>query len=147
MSTNAANDEQKVTLPTEEEQARLDEQREVIEDMIGDETTRAEYETPAGKLSLLEAIVEQGAIASEDTYGLQSMGIVLGDVFAEALGFEWVTVEDSYGRDPALRFPGTTILLFPLTMISKRVERGEQVDVRELFTEIAKELEKVRAQY
>jgi len=32
---------------------------------------------------------------------------------------EWVTVEDEYGKDPALRFPGTTVIAFPLTMISK----------------------------
>jgi hypothetical protein len=41
--------------------------------------------------------------------------------------------EDEYGRDPALRLQGTPFIVFPLTMISKRVERGEDVDVRELF--------------
>ena len=34
-------------------------------------------------------------------------------------------VEDEKGRDPAIRIPGTTVILFPLTMISKRIERGE----------------------
>jgi hypothetical protein len=31
-------------------------------------------------------------------------------------------MEDAHGRDPAVRRPGTTIILFPLTMISKRIE-------------------------
>ncbi|WP_143154149.1 DUF3806 domain-containing protein [Rhodanobacter sp. OK091] len=31
---------------------------------------------------------------------------------------------DEYGRDPVPRLPGTSVLLFPLTMISRRVERG-----------------------
>ena len=33
---------------------------------------------------------------------------------------------------------------FPLTMISKRVERGEKVDVFELFNGVAAEVEAVR---
>jgi hypothetical protein len=38
-------------------------------------------------------------------------------------------VADEYGRDPALRCPGTTVIVFPLTMISKRIEAGESVSV------------------
>ena len=41
--------------------------------------------------------------------------------------------EDPHGRDPALTRPGTSMLVFPMTSISKRIERGEQVDVRQLF--------------
>lgn len=61
------------------------------------------------------------------------MGIVFGDAFVQEMGMEWVMVEDEYGTDPAVRLPGTTIIIFPLTMISKRVERGETVDVFDLF--------------
>jgi hypothetical protein len=43
-----------------------------------------------------------------------------------------VAVEDEHGRDPALR-DHSGMLVFPLTMISKRVERGEHVDVVDLF--------------
>jgi hypothetical protein len=50
---------------------------------------------------------------------LQCLGVALGDALAEELQMEWVTVEDEYGKDPALRFPGTTVIAFPLTMISK----------------------------
>jgi len=35
---------------------------------------------------------------------------------------------------PKDRFPRTSILVFPLTWISKRIERGETVVVSELFT-------------
>jgi hypothetical protein len=57
---------------------------------------------------------------------------------------EWVMVEDAFGRDPAVRLPGTTILLFPLTMISKRIERGEAVDVVALFNGIAAQVDQLR---
>jgi hypothetical protein len=32
-----------------------------------------------------------------------------------------------------LNLPGTSILAFPMTSISKRIERGEAIDVFELF--------------
>jgi hypothetical protein len=78
------------------------------------------------------------------TYELQSMGIVLGDAFVQELGMEWVIVQDTYGRDPAVRLPRTSIIIFPLTMISKRIEKGEQVDVFDLFNGVANEVEALR---
>ena len=55
-------------------------------------------------------------------------------------------VEDEQGRDPALRLKGTSVLLFPMTMIAKRIERGEAVDVYDLFGGVLKTLEKARAE-
>lgn len=59
----------------------------------------------------------------------------MGDALAQKLGMIWVAVDDEYGRTPALSFSlaNTSIILFPTTMISKRIEIGEEVDVRELF--------------
>jgi len=64
---------------------------------------------------------------------LQSLGITLGDAFVQHLGLKWMFVKDEYGRDPVVVLEGTSIILFPLTMISKRIERGEDVDVHKLF--------------
>jgi hypothetical protein len=54
-------------------------------------------------------------------------------------------VTDEYGRDPALMVPKTTILAYPLTAISKRVEDGEKVDVRHLFQGFCDLIEKRKA--
>jgi len=40
---------------------------------------------------------------------------------------------------------GTSIILFPQTMISKRIERGEEVDVFDLFNGIVAKVEELRA--
>lgn len=55
-------------------------------------------------------------------------------------------VEDEYGRDPAIRYKETTLLVFPQTMISKRVEAGEAVDVRVMYEGLCKQLEEIRAE-
>jgi hypothetical protein len=85
------------------------------------------------KLRLVQAILDAGWIDKSDRLKLQCLGITLGDALVQELGMEWVIVTDEHGRDPAIRVPGTTVLLFPLTMISKRRERGDAVNVQELF--------------
>jgi len=91
------------------------------------------YADLQGKLSLLDAILSNGWVNAEETLKLQCLGITFGDALSQHLGLSWVIVEDSYGRDPALSLTGTTVLIFPQTMISKRVEDGEAVDVFDLF--------------
>lgn len=136
--------EQTVTPPEPEDLKRLEMQRAVLERYIADEASFANYQKAPGKLGLLRSLLEDGMIHPHQTYDLQCMGVVLGDAFVDHFGFEWVMVEDSYGRDPAIRLPDTSIILFPLTMISKRIERGEAVDVFDLFNGIADELESMK---
>jgi len=67
------------------------------------------------------------------TYELQCLGVAFGDVLASELPLRWVMVTDEYGTDPTLRFKETTLQINALTMISKRVERGEAVNISELL--------------
>ena len=133
--------EQKITALTEDDQKRLRDQRAVVERYLGNEDSKQKYKTAAGKLGTIRAILQGGVFKREQTYELQCLGIVLGDALVQELGMEWIMVEDENGRDPAIRMPGTTIILYPLTMISKRVERGEQVDVFELFNGVAAQVD------
>lgn len=84
-------------------------------------------------LDTLQALVDSGAIPPSDRFDLQSLGVALGDLMVNELGLEWIVVQDDLGRSRALRIPPTEDLIFPVTMISKRVERGVEVNVRELF--------------
>ena len=136
---------QTVSYLTPDDAARLAEQRALCEAYLADEQSRANYATAAGKLGLVRALLAHGVFRPDQTYELQSLGVVLGDAFVQELGMRWVAVEDEYGRDPALQLPGTSVLLYPLTMISKRVERGEAVDVFELFNGLAAQLEDLGA--
>ncbi|WP_018607860.1 DUF3806 domain-containing protein [Uliginosibacterium gangwonense] len=103
-----------------------------------------EYDTVSGKLKLLQEILNAGWIDESETLKLQCLGITFGDAISQQLGLNWVMVEDEYGRDPALTLEGTSILLFPKTMISKRIEDGEEVDVQELFALITAKVMEIR---
>lgn len=138
----AAN-KQKLLPLTKPDIAKLDEQRAVIEKYLDDDDSRQKYKTPAGKLGTLRALLKSKAFRPNQTYELQSMGVVLGDVFVQNMGFHWIVVEDEYGRDPAIQYKSTSIILYPLTMISKRIEGGEEIDVFELYNGIAGEAKKL----
>ena len=101
------------------------------------ENADEKYATIEGKLRLIATILEQGWIEPSETWKLQSLGIALGDALAQKLLLDWVTIDDEFGRQPALNWPGTSILAFPLTMISKRIEQGEALDVEAMFDGIA----------
>jgi len=111
---------------------RLEAQRSVVTSFVS-ESSLEKYQTAAGKLGTLRALLEAEVFKADQSYELQCMGIVLGDALAQQHRFEWVAVEDDFGRDLALRVRQTNVLLFPMTMISKRLERGETVDVFDLF--------------
>jgi hypothetical protein len=136
--------EQIISEPRPDDLKRLEEQRAEVEKYLGsDESNLNAYHTPGGKLGLIRAILDAGIFDAKETYKLQCLGIVLGDAFVQDMGFHWIMVEDEYGRDPAIRFDDTSVIQYPLTMISKRIERGETVDVFELYNGVAAEAQRM----
>ena len=109
-----------------------------------DEAARHKYDTLDGKLRLIDTILRNKWIAPDETLKLQCLGVTFGDALVEKLGLAWVAVEDQYGRDRALALEGTSILVFPLTSISKRIERGEEVEVYGLFEDACSTIERLR---
>lgn len=131
--------------------SKADEDRLSLQRKVVDEIAAAclkapvEFASVQDRLTALQAIVDAKHLTVAQTYELQCLGIVFGDALVGAGGLEWVMVDDEFGRDPALRMLGSDILLFPMTMLSKRVERGEAVDVAALFQVISQDLDKRRS--
>ncbi|GGD78251.1 DUF3806 domain-containing protein [Croceicoccus mobilis] len=101
------------------------------------------YATIEGKMAVIRANLSGGWVGPDDTWKLQSLGIAMGDALAQDLMLNWVTIDDEYGRQPALNWPGTSILLFPVTMISKRIEDGERVDIDVMYEQTREQLNKI----
>jgi hypothetical protein len=104
--------------------------------------TIAKYDTIEGKLNLLDVILKSGWIEKHETAKLQSLGITFGDVIVQDMNFIWIEVEDEYGTDPALLLPNTSLIIFPMTMISKRIENGDSVDIYKLYESLKKDISK-----
>src|SRR5437879_9991802 len=90
-------------------------------------------EKTVADLPVLQRLIDDKVFSKMQTYELQSLGIAFGDVLASELPLRWVIVTDEYGTDPTLRFKGTTVQINALTMISKRIEKDEKVNLSELL--------------
>lgn len=99
-------------------------------------------------LMAIQAALDTRHIEPEATYSLQALGMAFGKVFVENHeDYDWWMVEDDYGRDPAIRYKDTTLLLFPQTMISKRIEDGETVDVRAIYEGLEQQVARILAEH
>jgi hypothetical protein len=80
----------------------------------------------------------------DDVVWWQSLGLLFGEELLKRNRLEWVMVDDESGRDFALRLPKTSVLLFPLTMISKRIESNEPIDIEDLRNWAEEQLDRKR---
>ncbi len=137
--------EQKVEKLSQEDCARIEAQRKWVREHYSPKS-EGKYQTLEGKLALLDTILKNKWIEPNETVKLQCLGITFGDALAQKLDLKWVAVEDEYGRDPALVVEGTSIITFPLTSISKRIENGEHIDVFDLFENACSRINELRQQ-
>ena len=126
---------------TEKDLYTLDAKREVVRSYIDLETSEAIFSTPEGKMQAIDSILGAGIIAKEDTARLECLGTILGDVFVDDLGFHWVVVDDEIGRDFAIMYKETGVVVYPLTLISKRIQKGDTVDVYSLYHGLVKQVQ------
>lgn len=87
----------------------------------------------ARDLDTLQRLLDRRLVGPTDTRELQAMGIVMGDLLAAELDMQWVVYEDQLGRTRALRDGRSDSFLFPVTMISRRVEVGNTDRVSEVY--------------
>lgn len=133
------------TPPTQEDTERLARQWLSISNL-----TQEEFGQPLTQsvedLVLIQRLLDED-IVDRGTHALQSLGVALGRVMARTIpGLDWWIITDQYGTDPCLRFMKTTLQVNPLTMISKRIERGDVVDVRDLYDKTVTHVSKLREQ-
>lgn len=84
-------------------------------------------------LGVLQTLLDRELISRDNTQGLQAMGVVLGDCLQREEGLRWIVYIDQYGRSRALAVPGQDEVIFPITMISRRAEVGNKVDVDAVY--------------
>ena len=102
--------------------ASLDKQRALVAAAAKQRYRASGLVRTKADLPVLQRLIDDQVFTKAQTYELQSLGVVLGDVMESELPLRWVMVTDEFGTDPTLRFRDTTIQVNALTMISKRIE-------------------------
>ncbi|GAB1260073.1 DUF3806 domain-containing protein [Aurantivibrio plasticivorans] len=91
-------------------------------------------------LDLLQRIADRKLIKESDTFTLQATGAVLGDVLVNELNLVWKIYQDQRGRSRALCVAKSEHCLFPVTMLSRRLEVGLAVNVKATYDDAAKKI-------
>jgi hypothetical protein len=120
----------------------LDTQRRETMDLIARRLGVLNLKDDKSDLEVLQSLVDRKAIGRDDVRGLQSLGIVFGDVLVNEYGLSWVSYEDDVGTSKALRWKKTENYVFPVTLFSKRVQFKETINMTAVFEEIGAEVER-----
>lgn len=125
-------------------QAHLAYADDIVSDIAGES-----LDGSLADFSRLQSVLDSHALTAQHTAELQSLGIALGKIFEnENSDFRWSVVDDDLGRAPALSYLRSDLMLFPQTLISRRIEAGEQVQVRDLYYQLLNQLgEVIDSQY
>ncbi len=126
------------------ERRRIREQRQLVHDLARRHIGTALSGQSLDDLRVIQELLDKKIFKSDDTYELQALGIALGDLMASRLDLHWVAVEDDLGRSRALQFGDGENFIFPITMISKRVEVDLGVRVTDLYKKAEAEVEGFR---
>lgn len=131
-----------------EMRTQLDSQRQFVARLVQRHFPEQSLTRSPSDLALLQKIVDARLVPRDQTWQLQALGVVFGDaLIAIKPGLQWWKVTDEFGTDPTLRFERTTLQINALTMISKRVERGEVPEIEYMAREIAEFVDKHATEY
>lgn len=87
-----------------------------------------------GNIALLQRVVNEAKLDMDDKMTTQALGVVLGDIFTEAdKRLIWQVYEDELGKSHAVCVQETKHCVFPVTMISRRMEAGAPANVHNIY--------------
>lgn len=109
------------------------EQRQSLQDLAAINLGRQFIGDRERDLALLQTLLDEQLVSADQVRELQAMGVILGDLLAADLDLHWVIYEDAEGRSRALRYAQSDNYLFPITMIARRREVGNQTSVQDIY--------------
>lgn len=86
-------------------------------------------------LDMLQRMADRKIIKQSDSAKLQAMGVVMGKLLEKELGLVWMSYHDEVGYSRALCVVNTEHCLFPITMLSRRLEVGLTVNVKKIYAD------------
>ncbi len=84
--------------------------------------------------STLQRVVDAELIDRADCDGWEALGVAFGDTLAQRVpGLTWMQVTDAWGIDAVLRYADSSLQIGASTLLLKRVEQGEIIDIAHLL--------------
>lgn len=123
----------KTEAPSEMDRRFMETQIDALEEIARIKLGRQFNGTRDNDLIVMQRLLDQNLVKADETARLQGMGMILGEILRKEKGLYWTIYIDKLGRSRALEIPGKREFIFPVTMISRRVEAGVDVNVRQVY--------------
>jgi hypothetical protein len=120
---------------TDVELVALSNKRKIMEELL-----RPRFRGDMGmieRLSIVDRVISEGNFLTSSKHDLQGVSVVLGDAFVNEIGFHWVTVDDFHGKEFAIRYKKSSIILYPRKLVAKLVDERPDVDAVRLFHNVS----------
>jgi hypothetical protein len=131
---------------TEYELQQLEEQRDIVRELLQERYDVLRLPVLRADLPVLQQILDDRPFSPEQEREWSSVGVAFGDILADHFGLDWCAYTDEQGAEPALRLGHTSITLYPRSMILRRVERGQEVDLDAFVDAIAENIQELKAE-
>ncbi len=113
-----------------------------VEQVVAESYNGAKLDQSLNDLVYIQHILDDQLFSSNQKWELQSLGIVFGRVLSKNVpGLDWWVITDEFGTDSTLRYKDTSICINAITMISKRFEKKENVNVQQLYELVIQHLQ------
>ena len=111
----------------------LDKQRKIADDLLRAKLGR-QFTQTRSDMALIQRMIDRGYLDDADITTRQAFGVVLGDVFVDRhKNLNWQVFEDELGASHAVCVDDSSHCIFPITMISRRMEAGLTPNISHLF--------------
>jgi hypothetical protein len=135
---------QSIRPATEADRDRIAAQAAAVLGMLRSRYEDVQLRRTEDDLRLLQRLHDDGALQAGQPEELEAVGVVFGEVLAARTPLRWITVEWQGERSLGLQYPDTTVIVFPGSMIAKRVNRGERVGFESLFRSTLAQVEQMK---
>ena len=135
-----------ITQTTDADNDMLAKQMRVADEMVTESGSGNALNQSLGDLDEIQAVITKEELGTDKSYELQCLAIAFGQVLAKnEPGLNWAILESKNGRDLAMRFEDTR-LCFPIrTILSQRVQAGQDLDIRAIYGQLTDKLAELKA--
>jgi len=132
---------------TADDEGALADERAFLPSIVAEHYTSEILKGSTEDLRVIQLVLDEGPYTEFPGSELVALGTAFGDVLAQEVGLHWVRYTDEEGTDLALRYRESSIVVFPRSMILKRLERGEgPPDLTFMFEQLVADIHRLASE-
>ncbi len=128
---NALKEQRLVHLSTAD-MLQIEEQKQWVRDNAPADL-RIQYDSVAGKLAIVNAIVKQHPAVPFELRQQRSLDIAFADALVQATGAQWAILEDGGSRTLVLILPAGPLTIFPMVPVCRIMSNDAAINLQQIF--------------